>query len=849
MDWEKINVDASFCKDKLFNRIGLVIRDTHNSFGAARVSSRRFASSEEGEALAVLDGILWAQECRIQRVVIETDAETICFFCRNGSAAIAWTTKAILQECLALFERFVDICICFVPHMATATAPIILYYNGELKSEGNIVEYKSGGTKLFQVLKTISFAAFCVKVEELCVVQLKDIYRIMTRLRLDEHSVVAVDVTDDGSLELAMNTYPGKSSFVVFYIVRSTTSGLDTNPPVALVTPREINSQADGSSISNGGDVNGGFDMQVEGSETQFQMGPQLADNPIDEMTRDDTNIQLEDTLMDRVAAGFDNVNAPCSISDRSRAPEPITLDPDALEMVDLTDVFTTDKVFDSREEVLQWVREEAKKVKAVVVIRRGENRKPRMMLGCERGGGYYGKKFKGEEKWRRVGGKPKDIMEEIKTQFPDNVSSMAVVYNAIRREMGTEISPVILYYNGELKNVGNIVEYLSGRSKLSQVSKFINFAEFCLRVEELCVLQLRDTYKIMTRLRLDEYTVVAVDVYDDASLELAMDTYPTSCSFVVFYIVRAISSGLGISPLCRLEMPRSDASSFSNGGGANIQVERTQAPMRLLADDPTDGMIRDGTNVQPRYTSMNGVVAKFDNAPCSISDLSDPLNNEEIVGSNSDHDWDYTKEFTSTKLFNGRDELLTWVREVARSLGFVITISKSHLRTNNYPRTFMQCDRSGKYRTRCKNDKNKDKNYVKRRHCISKKDGCPFEIRASKKGRRGDFWQLRVTCGRHNHPSAQSLEGHAYAERLTQEEERIVAEMIKINMKPKDILDSLKELRPENCSSVNTIYNARKKIMVKMRDERQQAIENYEGEDDEPMVDLFVDSGQCSPI
>ncbi|KAF6144604.1 hypothetical protein GIB67_006096, partial [Kingdonia uniflora] len=60
--WVKINVDASICKNKCFNCIGFVIRDANNVFDAARVSSYRFASAEEGEATAVLNAIRWAQE-------------------------------------------------------------------------------------------------------------------------------------------------------------------------------------------------------------------------------------------------------------------------------------------------------------------------------------------------------------------------------------------------------------------------------------------------------------------------------------------------------------------------------------------------------------------------------------------------------------------------------------------------------------------------------------------------------------------------------------------------------------------------------------------------------------------
>ncbi|KAF6154490.1 hypothetical protein GIB67_028382, partial [Kingdonia uniflora] len=122
---DKINVDASFCKDKLFNHIGLVIRDTYNNFGAARASSLRFASSEEGDALAVQDGVLWAQERGLQRVIIETDAEAIHSFCKNGKTMISWTTKAILQDCLVLFGQFINISICYVSRTANSVAHVI----------------------------------------------------------------------------------------------------------------------------------------------------------------------------------------------------------------------------------------------------------------------------------------------------------------------------------------------------------------------------------------------------------------------------------------------------------------------------------------------------------------------------------------------------------------------------------------------------------------------------------------------------------------------------------------------------------------------------------------------------
>ncbi|KAF6160546.1 hypothetical protein GIB67_019486 [Kingdonia uniflora] len=65
--WAKINVDASLSKNTLFNGIGLVLRDDGNAFGAAHRSTNRFTTIEEGEALAVLGGVLWAREKEMQR--------------------------------------------------------------------------------------------------------------------------------------------------------------------------------------------------------------------------------------------------------------------------------------------------------------------------------------------------------------------------------------------------------------------------------------------------------------------------------------------------------------------------------------------------------------------------------------------------------------------------------------------------------------------------------------------------------------------------------------------------------------------------------------------------------------
>ncbi|KAF6154137.1 hypothetical protein GIB67_016389 [Kingdonia uniflora] len=75
--------------------------------------------------LAVMEGILWARKRDVKHVNIEIDAEAISSFCGNGYGDVCWTTKAILQDCMAMFCYFVDICIIYAPRSANSVAHVI----------------------------------------------------------------------------------------------------------------------------------------------------------------------------------------------------------------------------------------------------------------------------------------------------------------------------------------------------------------------------------------------------------------------------------------------------------------------------------------------------------------------------------------------------------------------------------------------------------------------------------------------------------------------------------------------------------------------------------------------------
>ena len=57
-----------------------------------------------------------------------------------------------------------------------------------------------------------------------------------------------------------------------------------------------------------------------------------------------------------------------------------------------------------------------------------------------------------------------------------------------------------------------------------------------------------------------------------------------------------------------------------------------------------------------------------------------------------------------------------------------------------------------------------------------------------------GGDWMVKLICGIHNHELVKTLVGHPYAGRLTNDEKNIIADMTKSNVKPRNILLTLKE-------------------------------------------------------
>ena len=66
-----------------------------------------------------------------------------------------------------------------------------------------------------------------------------------------------------------------------------------------------------------------------------------------------------------------------------------------------------------------------------------------------------------------------------------------------------------------------------------------------------------------------------------------------------------------------------------------------------------------------------------------------------------------------------------------------------------------------------------------------------------------------------HNHFPPENLEGHSFAGKLSKEEENLVVDLSKTLIRPRDILNTLKQKNSLNVSTLRTIYNARYKFKV----------------------------------
>ncbi|XP_012846999.1 PREDICTED: uncharacterized protein LOC105966977 [Erythranthe guttata] len=187
-------------------------------------------------------------------------------------------------------------------------------------------------------------------------------------------------------------------------------------------------------------------------------------------------------------------------------------------------------------------------------------------------------------------------------------------------------------------------------------------------------------------------------------------------------------------------------------------------------------------------------------------------LSNEDRDSEHSEDDTttfevDHTDYFTTTQLFDSKDEVVVWVRFVARGL-FVKIVKRSSPKK----KIFLTCDLFGEKRE-CPSTNPE----ARPRRTGSKKIGCGFYIVGEL--RWDDKWEVRVIYGKHNHvPIYKS--GHGMSA-LSQEEAKIISDLSQSHVPPKKILANLRQNGLGLDAYSKQIYNQKAKLKRLSRGDR----------------------------
>ncbi|KEH16682.1 hypothetical protein MTR_0116s0050 [Medicago truncatula] len=133
-------------------------------------------------------------------------------------------------------------------------------------------------------------------------------------------------------------------------------------------------------------------------------------------------------------------------------------------------------------------------------------------------------------------------------------------------------------------------------------------------------------------------------------------------------------------------------------------------------------------------------------------------------------HEVDTARFFSDNVKSKDRDELLEWVRRQANKAGFTIVTQRSSLIN-------------------------------------------PMFRLVGYQSKQTKEWGLNILNGVQNHAMELALEGHILSGRLMEDDKKIVRDLTKRKMLPRNILIHLKNKRPHCMTNVKQVYNERQQI------------------------------------
>ena len=133
--------------------------------------------------------------------------------------------------------------------------------------------------------------------------------------------------------------------------------------------------------------------------------------------------------------------------------------------------------------------------------------------------------------------------------------------------------------------------------------------------------------------------------------------------------------------------------------------------------------------------------------------------------------------DFTTYEIFQTREVSIKRTREVGKSQGFMIIIKKSDgARYGKRGRISLSCERSGKYKGKEVKFNRKNTSEQQRSKCTGTKKYDYLFLLKDKELSNEEGWM--IFCGVHNRLASEHLEGHSFASRLSEEEEKLIVNM-----------------------------------------------------------------------
>ncbi|KAI3993277.1 hypothetical protein MKX01_010020 [Papaver californicum] len=475
-------------------------------------------------------------------------------------------------------------------------------------------------------------------------------------------------------------------------------------------------------------------------------------------------------------------VNNPQKDSDTKEVGSPISQ-----KGIDLTQSFETDQAFDSRNAMFEWCQEVAKKNNTRLIIRKSQMKPARkgsfIVVVCERSGVYQSHSNEidtpGTEPQKRGSKKCGCPFKLRGTCLLENRWKLRV--NCGRHNHEVESTPVSFFNRWKQVEEQLLLDLTAKGTPPRQVLQALKEKYKDNEVN------LRTIYNKRSKLKRKEVERKSVMQQDDGPVN-----HPHKDSNV-----------MEITPASNVRIDVTQCFQNNQGeGDSNMMEEDTEISKEGIEDEiPVNDPPKDGNMME-------------DDASISKKGM------------------DVTRCFQTDQLFDSRDAAFEWCQEVASKNNTRIIIRKSETKpAGKGSYILFVCDRSGVYRYSTKHSDTPDTKRRQRRE--SKKCDCPFKVRGTCLSE--NKWRLRVLCGRHNHEAENTP-----VPLFNRDEEQLGVKLTASRVRPRQVLEALKEKNKECLVSASAIYNKKSKLKRK-EEERQSVVQQDAGPVDHPHKDSNV--------